>query len=76
MSRPTNTTMAIAGSARAAGATNGPDPYPSEGPTIPEALRRCQRRRGRHDPLSFAAGVVVGAGLMLIWLNIIAEVWL
>jgi hypothetical protein len=38
--------------------------------------KRTRKRAHRHDPLSFAAGVIVGAGLCLIWINIYAEVWL
>lgn len=34
-----------------------------------------KRRTRRGDPISFAAGITVGAGLCLIWINLYVEMW-
>ncbi len=71
------TTAACAkGSGRATEATRGPDAYPDKGARVPRALRRAQRRGRRlGDPISVAAGITVGAGLCLIWINLYVEMW-
>lgn len=37
-------------------------------------MRRTRTRR-HGDVISFAAGVVAGAGLCLIWINLYVEMW-
>lgn len=37
-------------------------------------MRRTRNRR-HGDVISFAAGVVAGAGLCLIWINLYVEMW-
>lgn len=68
-------THAVQGSASAVGATRGPDAYPSKGAANPKAPRRSRGRKRNGDPISFAAGIVTGAGLCLIWINLYVEMW-